>query len=176
MIETARLVLRVPEARDRAALHGMWADPRVMIDLGPVKDAAASDTALARHDSYRGDGLGFWSVIRREDDAVVGFCGLKPGSPDTPIADMLEVGWMLAVPYWRQGYAAEAAAASIRWGWDNRPDEQIVAVTARQNEKSRVLMTRLGMRHMPSMDFAHPLFPEGDSRRDSVTYVIDRPA
>ncbi|MBS0284621.1 MAG: GNAT family N-acetyltransferase, partial [Proteobacteria bacterium] len=93
MIGTDRLILRRFEERDRAPLHAMWADPRVMADLGPVKSAADSDAALARHASY--DPLGFFVVERREDGSTIGFCGLKPGAPDTPIADMLEVGWML---------------------------------------------------------------------------------
>ena len=47
MIETERLILRLPEPRDRDALHAMWADPAVMAELGPVKDEAASDAVLA---------------------------------------------------------------------------------------------------------------------------------
>jgi ribosomal-protein-alanine N-acetyltransferase len=172
-IETERLVLRAPEPRDRAALHAMWADPAVMADLGPVKDKVASDAALARHASYAP--LGFRVVALPADGAVIGFCGLKPGAPDTPIAGMLEIGWMLAVPYWGSGYAREAAAASIAWGWANRPDTAIVAITARQNAKSRVLMERLGMAHVPALDFEHPQFAVEDPRRATVTYRIARP-
>ena len=36
MIDTKRLILRVPTPIDRAPLHAMWADPRVMADLGVV--------------------------------------------------------------------------------------------------------------------------------------------
>ena len=172
MIVTARLILRAPEPRDRAALHAMWADPRVMADLGPVKSAADSDAAIARHAGYAP--LGFRVVERREDGATIGFCGLKPGAPDTPIADLLEVGWMLAVPFWGAGYAHEAAAASIAWGWANRHEDAVVAITARQNVKSRALMERLGMRHVPVLDFAHPIFGADDPRADTVTYRIDR--
>lgn len=173
MIETERLILRPPEPRDRAPLHTMWADPRVMLDLGPVKTAEDSDAALARHASYAP--LGFFAVERREDGATIGFCGLKPGAPNTPIACMLEVGWMLAVPYWGAGYAREAAAASIAWGLATRDDAAIVAITSRRNAKSRGLMERLGMNHVPALDFMHPMFPAGDPLSDTVTYRIARP-
>lgn len=173
MIETERLILRVPEPRDREALHAMWSDPRVMADLGPVKSAEESDISLARHAGYAP--LGFRAVVRREDAATIGFCGLKPGAPDTPIADLLEVGWMLAVPYRRQGYASEAAAAAIAWGWRTCGDDAIVAITARRNVKSRALMLRLGMVHAPELDFRHPLFAGEDPRADTVTYRIARP-
>lgn len=173
MIRTARLILRPPEGRDRAALHAMWADPAVMADLGPVRSAAESDAAIVRHASYAP--LGFRIVERHEDNAVIGFCGLKPGAPKTPITGMLEIGWMLAVPYWGHGYALEAAAASLDWGWRHRDDGQIVAITARRNAKSRGLMERLGMRHDPALDFIHPDFAARDTRRDTVTYRIARP-
>lgn len=172
-IETERLILRLPTPADREPLHAMWADPAVMADLGPVKDAADSEAALARHASYAP--LGFRAVVRREDHATIGFCGLKPGAPDTPIAGMLEIGWMLAAPYWGGGYAREAAAASIAWGWANRAEPSIVAITSRQNAKSRLLMERLGMRHDPALDFDHPQFAADDPRRATVTYRIARP-
>ncbi|MCC2979920.1 GNAT family N-acetyltransferase [Sphingomonas sp. IC4-52] len=173
-IETERLVLRTPQPQDRAPLHAMWADPIVMADLGPVKNAAESDMALARHASYAP--LGFRAVVLRAEQATIGFCGLKPGAPDTPIEGMLEIGWMLAVPYWGAGYAREAAAAAIAWGWENRDDNAIVAITATDNAKSRLLMERLGMSYEPAMDFDHPLFAADDPRRHTVTYRIARPA
>lgn len=173
MIETERLILRRFEERDRAPLHAMWADPRVMADLGPVKTADDSEAALARHASY--DPLGFFVVEQRGSGATIGFCGLKPGAPNTPIADMLEIGWMLAVPYWGGGHAREAAAASIAWGWATRDDAAIVAITSRRNAKSRGLMERLGMSHVATMDFKHPLFAMDDPLSDTVTYRIERP-
>ena len=163
----------MPQPQDRAPLHAMWADPVVMADLGPVKGAAESDMALARHASYAP--LGFRAVVLRSDQATIGFCGLKPGAPDTPIEGMLEIGWMLAVPYWGAGYAREAAAAAVAWGWENRDDDAIVAITAAGNAKSRLLMERLGMSHEPGMDFDHPLFAADDPRRRTVTYRITRP-
>ncbi|MEG3146845.1 GNAT family N-acetyltransferase [Sphingomonas sp. RT2P30] len=175
MIETERLILRRDTPADHPALHAMWADPRVMADLGPVKSAADSEAALAKHASYHPQGLGFWVVEHRAEGGVMGFCGLKPGAPDTPIAGALEIGWMLAVPYWQQGFAREAAAASMAWAWANRDDAAIVAITSRQNAKSRGLMVRLGMTHVPQLDFEHPLFAKGDPLRDTVTYRIARP-
>lgn len=173
MIETARLLLRRAEAVDRAPLHAMWADPAVMADLGPVKTSADSDAALARHAGY--DPLGFRAVVRRADGATIGFCGLKPGAADTPIAGMLEIGWMLAQPFWGAGYAREAAQASLAWGWANRHEDAIVAITARQNARSRTLMERLGMTYDPACDFQHPQFAADDPRRDTVTYRVARP-
>jgi RimJ/RimL family protein N-acetyltransferase len=175
MIETARLLLRPPVPGDRAALHAMWADPVVMADLGRTKSAEESDEAIARHEGYRLGGLGFWVVERREDGAAIGFCGLKPGNADTPIAGELEAGWMLAQAWWRRGYAEEAMRASLGWAWANRAEPRICAITAARNSKSRALMAKLGMAHCPELDFDHSQFEPGDPLRASVVYAIGRP-
>lgn len=174
MIETARLRLRVPEAGDFDALHALWSDPVVMRDLGPVKTPAHSEATLARHQRYRdNDGLGFWVVELRDEPVVIGFCGLKPGAPGTPIEGELEIGWMFASAHWGQGYAQEAARASLDWGWANRDAAHIVAITAATNQSSRKLMGRLGMTWFT--DFDHPGFPFDSRWRESTAYRIVRP-
>lgn len=175
MIETERLILRVPEPRDRAALHAMWADPEVMAELGPVKDEAASDAVLAKHDALRGEGLGFWTVERKADGAVLGFCGLKRGDAHNPIAGEIEAGWIIDRPYWRQGYAFEAMIAAVDWGWAHFDAARIVAITSVVNRKSQALMERLGMHRLANGDFDHALIAEGDPLRAMVTYAIGRP-
>ncbi|MGJ3646841.1 GNAT family N-acetyltransferase [Sphingomonas sp. GlSt437] len=175
MIRTGRLILRAPEPRDRPALHAMWADPLVMAELGPVKDEAASDAVLAKHDAYRHEGLGFWSLERREDGAVIGFCGLKRGDAHNPIAGEVEAGWIVARAHWRQGYALEAMVAALDYGWRVIAPPRIVAITSSINLKSQAMMERLGMHRLPNGDFDHALMAEDDPLRRMVTYAIDRP-
>ncbi|KAI1691735.1 acetyltransferase (GNAT) domain-containing protein [Ditylenchus destructor] len=87
----------------------------------PLKDRAASEATLARHDGYRHEGLGFFTVERKADWAVIGFCGLKRGDPLHPIAGEIEAGWQIAQPFWRQGYALEAMRAVFEWGGASSP-------------------------------------------------------
>ncbi|WP_245843809.1 GNAT family N-acetyltransferase [Sphingomonas spermidinifaciens] len=174
MIRTARLALRRPEPEDIDTLAEIWGDPRVMNDLGPVKDRAMSEATLARHLDYWDHGYGFWLVER--DGAPAGFAGLKPGAPDTPIEGEVEAGWMFAPAHWGQGLAQEAMAAALAWGWAHLAPPRIVAITAERNAASRRLMARLGMAHLPELAFEHPLFAADDPLRHTVTYAIDRPA
>lgn len=174
MIETERLFLRKPRPSDHPALFAMWADPAVMADLGPVKDDAMSAATLARHDSYRHEGLGFLTVERKSDWAVIGFCGLKRGDLQHPIAGEIEAGWMIARRYWRQGYALEAMRAVVAWGWESFDMPRIVAITAERNLASQAMMTRLGMTRLADGDFEHHAFATGDPLRRIVTYSISR--
>lgn len=176
MIETERLVLRQPEPRDLPALRVMFANPEVMADLAPVKDDEGTDATLAKHAGFRHEGLGFWVVERREDGAVVGFCGLKRGDAHNPIAGEIEAGWIIDQPYWRRGYAFEAMEAALAWGWANTAAPRIVAITSAVNTKSQKLMERLGMHRLADGEYDHPLFPAGHRLRRTVTFAIGRPA
>lgn len=173
MILTERLILRAPVAADHPALWAMWRDPLVMADLGGPKDDAACAATVARHAGYAP--LGFGVAERRADGQVIGLVGLKPGAPDTPIAGLLEIGWIVARSFWGQGYAPEAARAWLDWAWANRPEPAMHAITARRNAASRRVMERLGMRHVPAMDFFHPAHADEPDVGDTVTYRIERP-
>lgn len=175
MIETERLILRPQEASDRAALHAIWADPAVMATLGPVKTAADSDATIARHRGYGEVGLGFWVVERRDSGETIGFCGLKPGADDTPIVNEVEIGWVIARGHWRQGFAREAALASLEWGWANTTAPRILAITAARNLPSQALMAQLGMKRLRDLDFVHPGLMRDPELRDTVVFAIDRP-
>ncbi|WP_225883459.1 GNAT family N-acetyltransferase [Sphingomonas aliaeris] len=174
-VETERLILRAPVAADRPVLHAMWADPQVMATLGPVKSAADSDATIERHRGYGRVGLGFWVVERRDTGEAIGFCGLKPGAEDTPIAGEVEIGWLIARDHWRQGFAREASAATLDWAWANTDAPRVVAITAARNLPSQALMSELGMQRLHDLDFIHPAHARNPALRETVVFAIDRP-
>ncbi len=177
-LETDRLILRSWRAEDCAAFAVMSADPDVMQHLGGTIDRAASDAVIARLQGGEAEqGQTFWAIERKGDAALLGFCGLRRGGhAGTPVPDELEIGWRLARQAWGQGYAREAAAASLDWGWRNRSDAQIAAWTVPANRASWGLMLRLGMVHRPELDFDHPSFAPGHPLCRHLVYTIDRPA
>lgn len=178
MIETARLVLRGWRDADRAPFAAMSADPDVMRHLGGVVDGGQSDAAIEQLRAVEAEqGHTFWAIERRGDGALLGFCGLRRGGhAGTAVPAELEIGWRLARHAWGQGYAREAAAAALDWGWAHCPDPRIAAWTVAANTASWGLMLRLGMTARPELDFDHPLFAPGHPLRRHVVYTIDRPA
>lgn len=174
MIRTERLVLRPIEARDHDPLMAMLTDPIVMQDLVRHPTREAAKASVDRHIGYRAShGLGFWTV--EQDGAVAGLCGLKPGAPNTPIAGEVEIGWLLAMPFWGRGLATEAARASLDWAWANTAAPRVVAITAASHAKSQEVMARLGMTRLSEGNFEHALHAVGDPLRASVTFAINRP-
>ena len=173
MIETERLILRGWEDRDCAPFHAMGQDERVMATLGPLLWREETDALIDRLQGIlAANGYTFWAIERRSDGAFLGFCGLKPGAEDTPIAGEVEIGWRLAFEHWGQGYAREAAQASLDWAWANHI-QSVAAITTPGNVRSWGLMERLGMIRAPKDDFDHP--KAIDRLKAHVTYRIAKP-
>jgi len=149
----------------------MNADPAVRGHLGPLLTPAQAEDSVRR---FRGDlarnGFGFWAVEVRETGAFIGLTGLDPVEPGMPVSGV-EVGWRLARSAWGHGYATEAAAATLAFGFDTAGLEEILAITVAGNARSQAVMRRLGMTHAPEDDFDDPDEPPGPLRRQLVFRV-----
>ncbi|MGH6876422.1 MAG: GNAT family N-acetyltransferase, partial [Rhizomicrobium sp.] len=169
MIETSRLILRPWTAADVPEFARVTNTPAVMEYLGGVRQAEEFHDGFLRAQACQTqNGFSFWIVERRHDKALLGFCGLKPGTVG-PVTGEIEIGWRLREDMWGRGYAREAAGASLAWAWHNLSCARIVAVSVEANARSWGLMERLGMRRMPELDFDHPEFPAGHPLRRHLT-------
>ena len=176
--ETERLRLRTWGDADAARFYDVMNTPGVMRWLGGLQTREEWNAGYQRLRAYERDfGFTFWLVERRSDDAILGFCGLKranaPGAD--AIAGEVEIGWRLREDAWGQGYAKEAAVASLdlafRFG-----APQVVAVTALGNVPSQGLMKRLGMAHREDLDFVDQRFPADSEVNPQVVFTIDAAA
>jgi len=122
-LETERLLLRQPEPGDRDAYAEIWGDPEVVRYLGdgspvpPHRVPAAIDAMLAHWERY---GVGLFSVVRKEDERMIGRTGFLVWDPESWANGMredltgdleTEIGWTFGRTHWGQGYATEAALA-----------------------------------------------------------------
>jgi RimJ/RimL family protein N-acetyltransferase len=175
MIETERLILRGWHDDDIAPFHAMGQDAEVMRYLGPLLTV---DDARGVHDRMVGcqteHGYCFWVVERKVDAAFLGFCGVQPGYGF--LAGETEIGWRLRRDAWGQGFAREAAEASLAWGWADLDVPRITAITTPDNRASWGLMERLGMKRYPDEDFDHPNVPDDSPLKRHILYRIARPS
>lgn len=154
--ETQRLRLRTWRDGDRSEFVRHLNTPAVMRWLGGVM---AQDEARMRIVDrmmvwQEERGFTFWVVERKADGALLGFCGIKiADTPGAPIEGVHEVGWRLREDAWGQGYAREAAIASIDFAFETLAAPRVVALTFNGNEASWGLMERIGMTRRPECDY-----------------------
>lgn len=172
VIETDRLILRPFRDADRDAFAALNADPRVGDWLGGPIDRTASDATIARINRHIAEhGFGFWAAERKADARLIGMIGLRRMAPELPPAPAFEAGWRLAPDAWGQGFAAEGAQAALAWGFAHLRADEIIAITAVGNLRSRAVMQRVGMVEQPQRAFDHPHLADDHPLRRHVVYA-----
>jgi len=172
---TERLLLRRWRAEDREPFALLNADPEVMRYFVRPLTRNESDAFIDRTEaSFDELGYGLWAVERRADGRFLGFTGLWRHTFEAPFTPAVEIGWRFATEAWGQGYATEAAAAALRFGFETMGLDTILSWTSVLNTPSIRVMERLGMTHDPADDFEHPRLPVGHQLRPHVLYRLDR--
>jgi RimJ/RimL family protein N-acetyltransferase len=176
VLRTPRLALRHWRPSDRAPFAAMNADPAVMAYFPAPLTRAESDAladAIAAHHAARGFGL--WALEIPGVAPFAGFVGLSVPGFTAPFTPCVEIGWRLAAAHWGRGHATEAARAVLVHAWDVVGLDEVVSFTTAGNDRSRVVMARIGMRCAPADDFDHPRLPPGHPLRRHVLYRLARP-
>ena len=176
-IDTERLVLRDWQRGDVAPFVRHTNTPAVMRWLGGVQDEAFFAATFERFEECRSAyGHCFWLVERQRgphalSGEILGFCGLKRTNvAGAPMPGAFEIGWRMREDAWGQGFALEAAKASLAVGFQQFRAPCINAITVVQNRASWGLMERLGMKRAPQLDFRDERF--GEEIANVIAYSI----
>jgi RimJ/RimL family protein N-acetyltransferase len=120
ILTTDRLRLRAFKASDLDAYAAMQANPEVMRYLvtgrtsTPVEVWRTMATSLG---AWALRGYGMWACEKIDDGAFVGSVGIfQPLDWPEP-----EIAYSLDRPFWRQGFATEAAATARDWLFEHFP-------------------------------------------------------
>ncbi len=177
-MRTGRLRLRQWVKEDLAPFAAINCDPQVMRHLPALLSREQSDAHAARiHALIEQRGWGFWAVDslqEKDEPRFIGFVGLHIPQAELPFSPCVEVGWRLDRAFWGKGLATEAARLAVRIGFEALNLPEIVAFTARGNQRSSAVMERLGMRNDPADDFDHPAVAEGNALRPHRLYRLTR--
>lgn len=177
LIETSteRLLLRAWRDSDLPALVALNADAEVMRHFPAPMDAEQSAQLLARIRAHFDEhGFGFWALERRDTGELIGVTGLAQVGFDAPFVPAVEIGWRLARAHWRQGYASEAARASLAVAFEQLGLDEVLSFTVPANLPSQAVMRSIGMQRDDSGDFLHPRVPSGHPLQPHVLYRISR--
>jgi RimJ/RimL family protein N-acetyltransferase len=172
-LTTPRLTLREWRDDDLEPLAAMTSDRKVMHYFVDIRDRPRSDAWATRvRAHFERHGFGIWAVEAPGVAPFIGFVGLSTIPPGFPTGPGVEIVWTLARPFWRRGYALEAARATLDDGFNRLRLAEIHSFTAVVNAPSRALMERLGMQRDRGGDFENPHVPAGHPLRPHALYRV----
>lgn len=131
---------------DVEALTVLHAEPSFwQYPLGRGQTPAETEEFLGRViDGSSRLGFGLHAVVERRTGALTGWAGLSVPDFLPEILPAVEVGWRLGSAWRGQGYATEAGAAWVHWGFEVLGLDRIVSIFEPENERSGRVMAKLG--------------------------------
>ena len=146
LLETERLLLRLPQAGDVAAIVALAGDFDVARNLAtmphPYNEADAESWIERANGEDRATGKHFmYAIARKEDGVYMGACGLHLRDNG-----LFELGYWLGRPYWGQGYATEAAKKLSAFAFSGLKAARITAGYFHDNPASGRVLEKVGFR------------------------------
>lgn len=144
ILETKRCYLRELELADLDDLYELYAGKGMTDYIEPLysrKDEEEYQRAYIQS-MYGFYEYGMWLVKEKGTDLLIGRAGLEHRELNGEFE--LELGYAIAVPYQRQGYALEVCRAILDYAWESLGYEQVNCLIEPENTASLGLIKKLG--------------------------------
>jgi [ribosomal protein S5]-alanine N-acetyltransferase len=178
---TDRLVLREFVMADVPELHRLAGSrelARTMLHHPhPYEEGAAEGWIRGLRPLFEsGKGTTF-AVVLREGGPLIGTVSLYTRAPDGT-AVMGEKGtgllaFWIGVPYWNEGYATEAVAEVVRYGFEERGLRRIRANRFGTNAASGKVLRKVGMDHADTRPNYYEKWGKSEDRVEYLLHVRD---
>lgn len=151
--ETERLILREMREEDAPGILAMDKDPEVLRYLpSAMIDSIEEALGVVQHirKQYVDNGIGRWAMVRKEDQAFVGWCGIKLVNDGTTNGrtNYYDIGYRMLPAYWGMGYGYEAAAACMQYAFQVLQLEELHATVMQGNTASIRIIEKMGMHYV----------------------------
>ncbi len=174
-LETDRLILRSWRESDLLPMVAINQDPKVceyFPEIGNRDTTIALIDRIIKHDEENGFSL--YAVEIKASGEMIGFLGLMKPSFDAHFTPAIEIGWRLSSQHWNQGFATEGAKVVLQHAFTDLNLDEVVSFTALNNQASRRVMEKIGMKRNPNDDFDHPKLSKDCSLKRHVLYRISK--
>ncbi|MGW5129078.1 GNAT family N-acetyltransferase [Streptomyces sp. NPDC004069] len=158
-IRTPRLLLRTWHDDDLAPMADINADPRVMrwIDDGSVRDLDHTAEDIERwEEEWDEEGFGLFAVELLASGELIGFTGLSVPEFLPEVMPAVAISWRIGSQFWGQGYASEAAHATLEFALQDRGLDRVISINRVGDNASENVVRKLGM--TPERETAHPVY------------------
>ena len=166
ILDTERLALRELTLDDLDFVAEMLAHPEVMRYYPkPLSRDEAREWIERQIGRYAWRGHSLWLATERETGSPVGQIGLIPQIVDD--AEEPEIGYLVHYPYWRRGYASEAASAVRDYAFGTLGKPYVISLIRPENVPSQGVARKIGMsptRRTIFHGYEHLVFHAASSR------------
>jgi ribosomal-protein-alanine N-acetyltransferase len=140
ILVTKRLALREMTFGDLDFVAAMLAHPEVMRSYSREEAEAWVCRQMERYARY---GHGLWLVVDRRSGEPLGQVGLTMQEVDG--VQEPEVGYLIHRPFWRRGFATEAAVATRDYAFDKLGKARVISLIRPENVPSQGVAAKMGM-------------------------------
>ena len=144
-IETERLVLRPFTLKDAADVQRLAGDRDIASTTlripHPYEDGMAQQWIGTHQEQFEKGQQHQFAITLQLDGTLIGGLGLVTDQTHA----LGELGYWIGKPYWNQGYATEAAARVLRYGFEVLSLNRIFAAHYTRNPASGRIMEKIGM-------------------------------
>lgn len=166
ILETERLYFRHLEPGDLDALAALYANPeirRYFPEGTLTREETREELEWFQNGHPEHPQLGLWAAIHKDSGQFLGRCGLLPWVIDG--VNEVEIAYLIAKPWQRQGLGAEAARALVRHGFEALGLKRLIALIDPEHTASIGTAESAGLRFWKEAEI------EGVR---SATYAIER--
>ena len=164
ILETQKLYLRELQQSDYASLCKILQDEDVMYAYeGIYSDIEVQEWLAKQLANYIKYQFGLWAVILKENNEMIGQCGLTLQNWNGK--SLLEIGYLFQKAYWHKGYATESAIACKEYAFEVLNAEEVYSIIRDTNIASQNVAIRNGMvprdiwvKHFRGVGMPHILF------------------
>ena len=146
VLQTGRMALRRLTVADAPFIRDLVNEPSWIRHIGDrgvrTEDDARAYLVKGPMAMYQRYGFGLWLCEAKASGEPLGICGLIKRET----LEDVDIGFAFLPRFWGQGYAHEAAAATLAYGREVLELDRIVAITSPDNVPSIRLLEKLGLR------------------------------
>ncbi|MCU0324351.1 MAG: GNAT family N-acetyltransferase [Spirosomaceae bacterium] len=168
ILETERLLLRQFTLADAPFIFELLNTPTWLRFIGDrgVRSLEDAENYLRGGSikSYEVNGFGFYAVIEKESQKMIGMCGLikRDGLDD------IDIGFAFLPDVIGKGYGTEAAQAMLKYSFNQLKIRRLVAIVNPDNDASISVIKKIGMQF-------EKLIILDEKKQNLMLFAIEKP-
>ena len=143
--ETPRLIIREYTEEDKTQLAAILGSPITMQHWPfSFSEDHVNKWIQSKIEDNRGTGLGRWAVIWKENGKLIGDAGIF----HTRVNDKMEydLGYIIDHQYWKKGIGTEVAQACLKYGFEVKGLNRIIANMSHDHVGSWKVAEKIGLK------------------------------